>query len=122
VAIGLSHGVIYFTLFSIISARSIDSMMEAKNATKKVDQIPTFTLLGKVFKSILNGRVEIDPTPDKQRLIAGAQGYKIPYGSFPGEANNLNLAKSRMERTVKVTLSPVKGMTPFQYDDILSSY
>jgi hypothetical protein len=42
-------------------------------------------------------------------MIAEAHGYRIPYGSFPMESDNLNLAKSRMERTVKVTLPPGKG-------------
>lgn len=50
-------------------------MMEAEHSVPMEDNVPTFTLLGKVFKSVLYGKVKINPPPDKQRMIAEAQGY-----------------------------------------------
>jgi hypothetical protein len=98
-----------YTLNYLDDSISHRSKTEAANLESGDETIPTFELNGRVFKSILNGKVERNPMYAIQRVIAEAHAYRIPYGSFPMELDNLNFAKSHMERTVKVTLPPGKG-------------
>lgn len=82
----------------------MDPNTEATTSTTKNIVILTFQREGQTFQAVSNGKIERNPAPSSMRYMAENQGYKVP--AISHEAERVALSKSRMEKTVKVTLQP----------------